>query len=139
MADDGLTENNFVHNNTIINSEDGIGAVRSQDNVLESNSLSNIESADYLLVGGSSIIIREQHFDDAIISQAGSGTSSHVEIVDSGIIEVRDGAIDEEEDDGESAESEEEAEEFEGDTYNTNIEPYRRTLSGGDDITVSSS
>lgn len=46
----------------------------------------------------------------------------------------------EEEDGGRAAESEEEAEEeFEGDTYNTNVEPYRRTLSGGDDITVSSS
>jgi mannuronan 5-epimerase len=125
MADDGLTENNFVHNNTIINSEDGIGAVRSQDNILESNSLSNIESSDYLLVGGSSIMIREQHFDNAIISQAGSGPDSHVEIVDSGIIEVTEGAIDDEE-------------EVEGDSHNTDMEPYSRTLSNGDEITVES-
>jgi mannuronan 5-epimerase len=120
MADDGLTENNFVYNNTIINSEDGIGAVRSQDNVLENNTLSNIQSSDYLLVGGSSIIIRGQHFDNDLISQVGSGTSSHVEIVDSGIIEVREGEIDE------------------GDSHNTDIEPYSRTFSSGDDITVDS-
>jgi mannuronan 5-epimerase len=127
-ADDGLTENNIVYNNTIINSENGIEAVRSHDNVLESNTLSNIQSDEYQLTGGSSFIIRGQHFDNAIISQGGSGPSSYVEIVDSGTIEVTEGAIDEEEEDEE-----------EGDSYNTDIEPYRRTLSGGDDITVNSS
>src|SRR5918992_5468425 len=127
-ADDGFTENNFVYNNTIINSENGIEAVRSHDNILESNTLSNIQSSEYQLTGGSSFIIRGQHFDNAIISQGGSGPSSHVEIVDSGMIEVTEGAIDEEEEDEE-----------EGDSYNTDIEPYRRTLSSGDDITVNSS
>jgi parallel beta-helix repeat protein len=129
LADDGLTQGNLIFNNTILNSENGIGATRSQDNVLQSNTLSNIQSSDYRLTEGSSFVIRGQHFDNALISQGGSGTDSHVEIVDSGIIQVREGEIDEEE--GE--------EEFEGDTYNTNIEPYSRTLSGGDDITVSSS
>jgi parallel beta-helix repeat protein len=124
-----LTQGNLVYNNTILNSENGIGATRSQDNVLQSNTLSNIQSSDYRLTEGSSFVIRGQHFDNALISQGGSGTDSHVEIVDSGIIQVREGEIDEEE--GE--------EEFEGDTYNTNIEPYSRILSGGDDITVSSS
>ncbi len=127
-ADDGFTENNIVYNNTIINSENGIEAVRSHDNILESNTLSNIQSDEYQLTGGSSFIIREQHFDNAIISQGGSGPSSHVEIVDSGMIEVTEGAIDEEEEDEE-----------EGDSYNTDVEPYRRTLSSGDDITVNSS
>ena len=127
-ADDGFTENNFVYNNTIINSENGIGAVRSHDNILESNTLSNIQSSEYRLTGGSSFIIRGQHFDNALITQGGSGPSSHVEIVDSGMIEVTEGAIDEEEEDEE-----------EGDSYNTDIEPYRRTLSSGDDITVNSS
>ena len=126
-ADDGLTENNFVYNNTILNSDDGIEAVRSHDNILESNTLSNIQSSDYRLTGGSSFIIRGQHFDNAIISQGGSGPSSHVEIVDSGMIEVTEGAIGEEEDDEE------------GGSYNTDLEPYRRTLSSGDDITVNSS
>ena len=123
---DGFTENNLVYNNNIINSENGIEAVRSQDNVLESNTLSNIQSSDYRLSGGSSIIIRGQHFDNALISQGGSGTNSHVEIVDSGIIEVGEGAI-------------EDDEEVEGDSHNTDIEPYSTTLSSGDDITVNSS
>ena len=127
-ADDGFTENNFVYNNTILNSEDGIEAVRSHDNILESNTLSNIQSSEYRLTGGSSFIIRGQHFDNALISQGGSGPSSHVEIVDSGMIEVTEGAIDEEEEDDEEA-----------GLYNTDVEPYTRTFSGGDDITVSSS
>jgi poly(beta-D-mannuronate) C5 epimerase len=131
LPDDGLTEGNLVFNNTILNSENGIGAARSQDNVLESNTLSNIQSSDYRLTEGSSIIIRGQHFDNSLISQGGSGTDSHVEIVDSGIIQVREGEIDE---DGVNEEEEEEA-----DLYNTDIEPYSRTFSGGDDITVSSS
>jgi hypothetical protein len=46
--------------------------------------------------------------------------------VDSGMIEVTEGAI-------------EEDDEEEGNSYNTDIEPYRRTLSSGDDITVNSS
>ncbi len=126
-ADDGLTEGNFVFNNTIISSENGIEAVRSHDNTLQSNTLSNIQSSEYRLAGGSSIIIRGQHFDNALISHGGSGTDSHVEIADSGLIQVREGAVDEEEDEGER------------DSYNTDIEPYSRTLSNGDDITVNSS
>jgi poly(beta-D-mannuronate) C5 epimerase len=126
LADDGLTQGNLIFNNTITNSENGIEAVRSHDNILESNTLSNIQSDEYQLTGGSSFIIRGQHFDNAIISQGGSGPSSHVEIVDSGMIEVTEGAI-------------EEDDEEEGNSYNTDIEPYRRTLSSGDDITVNSS
>src|ERR671917_1137188 len=42
LADDGLTQGNLIFNNTILNSENGIGAARSQDNVVESNTLSNI-------------------------------------------------------------------------------------------------
>ena len=132
-----MTEGNFVYNNTIISSENGIEVVRSQDNVLESNTLSNIQSSEYRLSGGSSIIIRGQHFDNDLISQAGSGTVSHVEIVDSGIIEVREGEIDEGDEGGSEGESEEEDED-EGDSHNTDIEPYSRTFSSGDDITVDS-
>jgi parallel beta-helix repeat protein len=140
LADDGLTENNFVYNNTIINSENGIEAVRSQDNVLENNTLSNIQSSEYRLSEGASIIIRGQHFDNAQISQYGSGPDSHVEIVDSGVIEVREGEIDE----GDGVEvvagegEEEEEEEFERVSYNTDVEPYNSTLSNGEDITVDS-
>ena len=125
LADDGLTEGNLVYNNTIINSEIGIEAVRSHNNILESNTFSNIESSEYRLSGGSSIKIRGQHFDNALLSHEGSAIDSHVEILDSGIIEVEEGEIDEDE-------------EAEGDSYNTDIEPYSTTLSGGDDITVES-
>jgi poly(beta-D-mannuronate) C5 epimerase len=128
LPDDGLTEGNLVYNNIIINSENGIGAARSHDNILVNNTLSNIESSEYRLSGGSSMIIREQHFDNALISQENSEIDSYVEIVDSGIIEVREGEIDDDV-----------ANEDEGDLYNTNIERYSRTFSDGDDITVSSS
>src|SRR5215216_1405103 len=130
LPDDGSTEGNLVYNNIIINSENGIGAARSHNNILESNTFSNIESSDHRLSGGSSIIIRGQHFDNAIISHEGSAIDSHVEILDSGIIEVIEGAIDEEE---------EEEDEIEGDSYNTDIQPYRRTLSDGNDITINNS
>jgi parallel beta-helix repeat protein len=137
-ADDGFTENNLVYNNTIINSENGIEAVRSHDNILENNTLSNIQSSDYQLSGDSSIIIREQHFDNALISQGGSGVGGQVEIVDSGIIEVREGEIDDEEDGGEVGDNEEE-EELEGISHNTDIEPYTGTFSNSDEIIVNSS
>jgi parallel beta-helix repeat protein len=128
-ADDGFTENNFVYNNTIINSENGIEATRSHDNILESNIFSNIQSSEHRLSGGSSMIIRGQQFNNTIISQENSPTESHVEIADSGIIEIREGRVDDEE----------EVEEIEEELYYTDIEPYRRILSGGDDITVTSS
>jgi parallel beta-helix repeat protein len=130
LPDDGSTEGNLVYNNIIINSENGIGAARTHNNILESNTFSNVESSDYRLSGGSSIIIRGQHFDNAIISHEGSAIDSHVEILDSGIIEVIEGAIDE---------GEEEEDEIEGDSYNTDIQPYRRTLSDGNDITINDS
>jgi parallel beta-helix repeat protein len=126
LPDDGVTEGNLVYNNVISSSDDGISAARSHDNILESNTFSDIESSEYRLSGGSSIIIRGQHFDNALIGQEGSATENVVEIVDSGIIEVIEG-----ESDGE--------EESEGGLHNTNSEPYRRTLSDGDSITVKSS
>src|SRR5215216_2802875 len=128
LPDDGLTEGNFVYDNTITNSENGIRAASSHDNILESNRFFDIEESEYRLSGGnSSIIIRGQHFDNASISQEDSEIDSYVEIVDSGVIEVIEG-----ERDGEEVEGE-------GEMYDTDIEPYRRTLSGGDDITVKSS
>src|SRR5215218_5096537 len=128
LPDDGLTEGNFVYNNTITNSENGIRAARSHDNILENNRFFDIEESEYRLSGGnSSIIIRGQHFDNASISQEDSEIYSYVEILDSGVIEVIEGERDGEEVQGE------------GDIYNTDIEPYRRTFSGGDEITVNSS
>jgi parallel beta-helix repeat protein len=66
LADDGFTENNLVYNNDIINSEYGIVATRSHDNILDNNRFSDIESSEYRLSGGSSMIIRGQHFDNAL-------------------------------------------------------------------------
>jgi mannuronan 5-epimerase len=131
LPDDGVTEDNLVYNNSIIDSENGIVATRSHNNVLENNEFSDIESSEYRLSGGSSMIIRGQHFDNSLISQENSEVDSHVEIVDSGIIEVIEGVVDEDEED--------EEDEGEGDLYDTDIEPYRRMLSNGDDITLNSS
>ncbi len=125
--DGGFTENNLVYHNTIISSGEGIGATRSHDNILENNRLSNIESGEYILSGDSSIIIRGQQFDNYIIAEEGSAPSNFVEIVDSGTIEVAEGETDGGEEDDE------------GNLYNTDSEPYRRTLSDGDSITVNSS
>lgn len=44
--DDGFTEGNYVFNNTISNSEDGIREIRSDGNILEDNKFFNIESDD---------------------------------------------------------------------------------------------
>ena len=131
LPDDGLTENNLVYNNIISSSEDGISAARSHDNILENNIFSNIESSEYSLSGDSSITIRGQQFDNALIAAEGSATENVVEIVDSGVIEVIEGDTDEE-DEGDEQEDN-------GDLYNTDSEPYRRTLSDGDSITVNSS
>jgi mannuronan 5-epimerase len=119
---DGLTENNLVYDNTISNSQNGIVATRSHDNIVQNNAFSNIQSNEYILSGGSSIIIRGQQFDNALISHEGSETDSQVEIVDSGIIQVTEGARDDEED--------------ETNSYNTDIEPYTVLMSNGDRITV---
>src|SRR3712207_7197891 len=75
-------------------------------------------------------LFRSQQFDNILISHENSQIESHVEIVDSGIIEIREGRIDEEEED---------ENEIVGELYHTDIEPYGRILSGGEDITVASS
>jgi parallel beta-helix repeat protein len=135
LSDDGVTEGNLVYNNIISNSEDGISAARSHDNILENNMFSNIESSEYSLSGDSSIMIREQQFDNVLITAEGSATDNLVEIVDSGTIEVIEGEIDEEEDDGDGGDEQED----DGNSYDTDNEPFRRTLSDGDSITVNSS
>jgi hypothetical protein len=72
-----------------------------------------------------------------LISGDDSETGNLVEIMDSGIIEVTEGETDAEEDeeDGDDAGDEE----GEGNSYNTDSEPYRRTLSDDDSVTVNSS
>src|SRR5215207_894804 len=124
---DGLTENNLVYNNIIASSEDGISATRSHDNILENNTFSNIQSSEYRLSGDASIVIRGQHFDNALIAEIDSSTNNLVEIVDSGIIAVNDPADDDDDD-----------EEQEGTYFNTDDTPYRKTISDGDSILINS-
>src|SRR5918999_1655327 len=115
IPDDGLTRENLVYNNTIIDSENGISATRSHDNILEGNMFSNIQSNEYSLSGDSSIIIRGQQFDNTLITAEGSATANLVEIVGSGTIEVTEGEEEEEDDDGGGGDDEE----GEGSLYNT--------------------
>jgi mannuronan 5-epimerase len=75
FPDDGVTENNMVENNTIINSGNGIAATRSHDNIVKNNAFSDIEESEYRLSGDSSITIRGQHFDSALISHSDSATT----------------------------------------------------------------
>jgi parallel beta-helix repeat protein len=121
LPDDGFTANNHVYNNTISNSDSGIRVTISHDNILENTKFYDIKSSEYLLSGNSSIIIRGQHFDNALITEEGSGTNNLVEIVDSGTVQVVEGNDEEE-----------------GKYYNTDNTPYRKRLSDGDSIIVNS-
>jgi parallel beta-helix repeat protein len=128
VVDDGITEGNIVYDNVISSSEDGIRATNSHDNVLENNTFHDIESSQYRLSLNSNILIRGQNFDDALIVAGDPATENLVEIVDSGIIEVTEGAND----------NNEEQEGNETNSYNTDIERYTRILSGEDSIRVNS-
>src|SRR5215216_2398725 len=135
LADDGVTEGNIVYDNAISDSEIGIRATRSHNNIVENITLSdNIESSEYRLLADSSLIIRGQHFDNALITGDDSVTGNLVEIIGSGTIQVIEGEVDEDDDEDEDG-----GDEGEGELYNTDIQPYRRTLSDGDEITVNSS
>src|SRR5918999_408477 len=155
VPDDGFTEGNIVYNNVISDSQDGVSASRSQNNIVENTTFSDIESDEYHLSGNSSIIIRGQQFDDTLISGEAidvvvvddqeddddggddgddQATENVVEIMGSGTIEVTEGEIDGEEDDGDDDDDEDEA-----NSFNTDIEPYTTILGDGDSITVNSS
>ncbi|MDQ3835368.1 MAG: right-handed parallel beta-helix repeat-containing protein, partial [Thermoproteota archaeon] len=134
LTDDGVTEGNLVYNNRISNSGTGVSATRSQNNIVENTTFSGIESGEFRIFGeGSALTIKGQYFDNTLISVGGSETGVSVEIVDSGTIQVTEGAGDEEEGDEGNGDGESETQ-----TYNTNNEPFRRTLSDGDSITVTS-
>src|SRR5918992_1686904 len=75
VPDDGVTEGNIIYNNTIINSESGIVAARSHDNIVQNATFFNIEESEYRLSEDSSIILKGQHFDNAIILQDNSVTT----------------------------------------------------------------
>ncbi len=128
LADDGMTEGNLVYDNAISDSEIGIRATRSHNNIVQNTTFSDIESREYRILGDSSIMIRGQHFDNAVISGDDSQTGNIIEIANSGTIQVTEGESNDDDDDNE-----------EGEFYNTDIQPYRTTLSDGDSITVNSS
>ena len=156
VPDDGVTQGIIAYNNVISNSENGITAARSQNNIVENNTFSDMESSEYRLSGNSGIIIRGQQFDDALISgeeidadedvvvddeadetDDDQATENVVEIVGSGTIEVTEGANDGEEDDGDGDDDDDDGDE--ANSYNTDIEPYTTILGDGDTITVNSS
>jgi poly(beta-D-mannuronate) C5 epimerase len=149
VTDDGVTEGNIVYNNVISSSEDGIAAARSQNNIVENTTFSDIESSEYHLSGNSALTIRGQEFDDALISGEAEeeddqatedqatedqATENVVEIVDSGTIEVTGGANDGEEDGDDDGDEDED----EANSFNTDVEPYTTILGDGDSITVNS-
>jgi parallel beta-helix repeat protein len=133
IMDDGSTTGNILYNNIISNSDHGIRATRSQNNIVENSTFSDLESSEYHLTANSNIMIRGQQFSNALISGGGEDSTAdtttdtaienHVEIAGSGTIEVTEGA-----DNGED----------EANSYNTDIQPYTATLGDGDSITVNS-
>jgi parallel beta-helix repeat protein len=149
ITDDGVTEGNIVYNNVISSSEDGIAAARSQNNIVENTTFSDIESSEYHLSGNSALTIRGQQFDDALISGEAEeeddqatedqatedqATENVVEIVGSGTIEVTGGANGGEEDGDDDGDEDED----EANSFNTDVEPYTTILGDGDSITVNS-
>jgi parallel beta-helix repeat protein len=139
----------MVYNNVISSSEDGIAAARSQNNIVENTTFSDIESSEYHLSGNSALTIRGQEFDDALISGEAEeeddqatedqatedqATENVVEIVGSGTIEVTGGANDGEEDGDDDGDEDED----EANSFNTDVEPYTTILGDGDSITVNS-
>ena len=130
IVDDGITTGNLVYNNIISDSENGIRATKSYDNIVQNTTFSDIDSSEYRLVGDSSMKIIGQQFDNTMISGDDDiATGNLVEIVNSGTIDVTEGEVDEDDDDEES----------EGESHNTDNEPFRMTLTNGDSITVNSS
>src|SRR5215208_4576117 len=149
VTDDGVTEGNIVYNNVISSSEDGIAAARSQNNIVENTTFSDIESSEYHLSGNSALTIRGQQFDDALVSGEAEeeddqatedqatedqATENVVEIVGSGTIEVTGGANDGEEDGDDDGDEDED----EANSFNTDVELYTTILGDGDSITVNS-
>ncbi|MFL6309798.1 MAG: right-handed parallel beta-helix repeat-containing protein [Nitrososphaera sp.] len=135
IPDDGSTEGNLIYDNVISSSDSGIRSTRSPENFLENTTFSDIGTSEYLLSGNSSIIIRGQQFDNALISEDGTATENVVQIEDSGVIEVTEGAGNglQEQGDGEGTD-----EEGESNSYNTDVEPFTAMLSDGDTISINS-
>jgi hypothetical protein len=138
VPDEGLTQNNYVYNNTISSSTNGINSSRSHNNVLTDNKFINITSSEYHLTRNSNMRIIDQHFDNASITSGnGSATGNIVEIVYSGIIRVT------QVNDGEQGKGSNNNGIYQNinqtkDYYNTNNTPYRKIMGDGIAIIVNS-
>jgi len=127
-VDDGTTTGNIIYNNNISNSENGIRVTNCQNNIVQNTTFSDIESDEYRLLADSSLKIEGQQFDDTVISGDDEiATGNLVEIVHSGTIEVKDGGDSEDDDDNN------------GDSHDTDDEPYRIFLTNDNSITINSS
>ncbi|MBD0359510.1 MAG: right-handed parallel beta-helix repeat-containing protein, partial [Nitrososphaeraceae archaeon] len=135
IPDDGSTEGNLIYDNVITSSDSGIRSTRSPENFLENTTFSDIGTSEYLLSGNSSIIIRGQQFDNALISEEGTATENVVQIEDSGVIEVTGGAGDGSQVEGDGEGNDENGE---SNSYNTDVEPFTAVLSDADTITINS-
>jgi poly(beta-D-mannuronate) C5 epimerase len=133
IADDGFTTGNIIYNNNIItNSENGIRATNCQNNIVQNTTFSDIDSDEYRLLADSTLKIIGQQFDDTVISGDDEiAIGNLVEIVNSGTIEVTEGEIDEDDNDDDDVSDVE--------SHNTDNEPFSKTLSDSDRITVNSS
>jgi parallel beta-helix repeat protein len=130
IRDDGTTTGNLAYNNFISDSEVGIRATKSQGNIVQNNTFSNIETNEFRLLGDSSMKIIGQQFDNTLISGDDEiATGNLIEIANSGTIEVTEGETDEDNDNEGSN----------GESHNTDREPFSMTLTDGDIITVNSS
>jgi mannuronan 5-epimerase len=138
VIDDGFTEGNIVYDNVISRSDDGIRASNSHDNILENNTFGDLESNEYRLSLNSNILIRGQNFDEALIVVGDSATENLVEIGDSGVIQVTQGANEQEDEEDNSDNDEGGEEETETTSYNTDIQSYTIRMSDGDSIMVNS-
>jgi mannuronan 5-epimerase len=138
VIDDGFTEGNIVYDNVISSSEDGIRATNSHDNILENNTFGDLESSEYRLSLDSNIFIRGQNFDETLIVAEDSATENLVEIVDSGVIQVTQGANEQEDEEDGNDNDEGGEKETETTSYNTDIQSYTIRMSGGESIMVNS-
>src|SRR5215510_7406899 len=131
IVDDGNTSGNIIYNNNISDSENGIRATNCQNNIVQNTTFSDIDSDEYRLLADSTLKIMEQQFDNTVISGDDELLAGNlVEIAHSGTIEVTEGEIDEEDNDDDGSD---------GESHNTDNEPFRITLTDGDRITVNSS
>jgi parallel beta-helix repeat protein len=101
--DDGVTRNNNAHDNTINNANYAIQSSRSSSNTVSNNNIGTTRSYEYYLDISSGLIIENQEFSSDRIR--GNNGANSIKIQNSGTITVG------------------------GTSYDTNVNPYTKTLS----------